>query len=278
MQIKSKVMTLNTVGRVAYLTYDRLSRIPGIRHAFSTRLGGISEGYCAEMNLAFGRGDPQETVLENYRIFCNAAGFDVDSLVASAQDHHTFVRRVSAENRGTGIFRPRDIQSVDGLITNDPQVTLVTYYADCTPLFFVDPVKRAIGLAHGGWRGTAAKIGANVVNKMVSEFRTDPADLICAIGPAISVCCYEVDEPVHSAFTAAFGDTSDILFDKGGGKYMLDLLQANRRVLTDCGVLSQNIVTSDLCTNCHSDILWSHRATGGRRGTMAAFLSLNSQL
>lgn len=267
-------MTLNNPDKAAYLTYDRLARINGIRHAFSTRLGGISTGCCAEMNLSFGRGDSDETVLENYRIFCKSTGFKTESLVASAQDHHTFVRRVGKAERGIGIYRPRDLQSVDALITNEKEVTLVTYYADCTPLFFVDQAKRAIGLAHAGWRGTVGKIGAEVIKKMRSEFGTDPADLVCAIGPAISKCCYEVNEPVAEQFRLAFGSSESVIYEKGGGKYNLDLLQANRLVLLENGVKDENIVVSDLCTKCHSDLLWSHRATGGKRGTMAAFMAL----
>ncbi len=274
MQINSSVMTLNTVKNVPYLTYNSFSRLKGIRHAFSTRLGGASTGEFAEMNLAFGRGDSRETVLENYRIFCNAAGFSTESLTASAQDHHTFVRHVTAENRGVGIYKPRDMQSVDGLITNETGVTLVTYYADCTPLFFADVKRRAIGLAHAGWRGTAGKIGKEVVRRLNDEFGSEPRDLICAIGPAISKCCYEVDEPVVKEFQAAFDSCEDFIFDNGGGKYMLDLLQANRRTLIDCGVPDKNITVCDLCTRCNSELLWSHRATGGRRGTMAAFLAL----
>ncbi len=274
MNFKSQTMTLNQSGRVKYLTYNKLSDIGTIRHAFSTRIGGVSTGNCAEMNLAFGRGDSAETVLENYKIFCNATGFDTNTLVASAQDHNVYVRTVTMQDCGVGIYRPRDIQSVDALITNQKGVTLVTYYADCTPIFFVDTGTNAIGLAHAGWRGTVGKICANVVSKMQSEFGTNSNDLICAIGPAISKCCYEVDKPVADQFKTAFNEHSKIIFDKGDGKYMIDLLQANEQVLLDCGVSDCNIIISDICTKCNSDLLWSHRATNGKRGTMAAFMSL----
>ena len=267
-------MTLHTVKGVSYLTYNRLSRLDFLHHAFSTRLGGVSKGDCAEMNLAFGRGDSKETVLENYRIFCEAAGFSTDSLVASAQDHHTFVRRVTKADRGTGIYKPRDMQSVDGLITDEKGVTLVTYYADCTPLFFADVKNHAVGLAHAGWRGTVGKIGREVIKQLSMNFGTNPEDLVCCIGPAISKCCYEVDRPVADKFYNAFGNCSDIVFEKGGGKFTVDLLQANRQVLLDCGVNDENITVSDICTKCSSELLWSHRATGGKRGTMAAFMCL----
>lgn len=135
MDFKSDTMRLHNRQGAAYLTFDSLSAVPFIRHAFSTRLGGVSTGEFSTMNLSFGRGDADENVLQNYRLFCESAGFDFDSLTASAQDHHTYVRRVTSKEKGIGITRPRDMQSVDALVTDEPGVTLVTYYADCTPLF-----------------------------------------------------------------------------------------------------------------------------------------------
>ena len=166
MNFQSKTMTLNNADTVPYLTYNSLSEIKFINHAFSTRLGGVSEGEFTSMNLAFNRGDNPESVTENYKRICKSAGFDFDSLTASAQDHNTFVRAVTSADRGVGIYKPRDLQSVDALITNEKGVTLVTYYADCTPLFFVDTKNKAIGLAHAGWRGTVGRIGEKVVRKM----------------------------------------------------------------------------------------------------------------
>ena len=275
MKFQSKTMTLHHADTVPYLTYNSLSEILFINHAFSTRLGGVSQGEFTSMNTAFNRGDNPEHVTENYKRFCRSAGFDFDSLVASAQDHHTFVRAVTAADRGVGIYKPRDMESVDALVTNDPAVTLVTYYADCTPLFFVDCKNKAVGLAHAGWRGTVGRIGERVLQKMQACYGTAPTDVRCAVGPAISVCCYEVDEPCASQFSALTDlPTETFVFEKGGGKFMLNLLEANRRILMAAGVPEENITLSDLCTNCNSDLLWSHRATKGRRGTMSAFIAL----
>jgi YfiH family protein len=167
------------------------------------------------------------------------------------------------------------MESVDALITNETGVTLVTYYADCTPLFFVDTKNRAVGLAHAGWRGTAGRIGEKVVKKMTGLYGTAPGDIVAAIGPAISVCCYEVDKPCAENFYALEDlKTDKFIFPKQGGKYMIDLLEANRQILVAAGVKEQNITVSDLCTNCNSELLWSHRATKGRRGTMCALLCL----
>lgn len=268
-------MSLNNADTVPYLTYNSLSEISFINHAFTTRLGGVSKGEFATMNTAFNRGDNPEHVTENYRRFCKSAGFDFNSLVASAQDHHTYVRTVTSADRGIGIYKPRDMESVDALITNEPNVTLVTYYADCTPLFFVDTEKRAIGLAHAGWRSTVGRIGEKVIKKMTARYGTDPKNIKAAVGPAISVCCYEVDEPCAANFLAMTDlPVERFVFSKGGGKYMLDLLEANRQILMSAGMPEENITLSDLCTNCNSELLWSHRATKGHRGTMSAMMCL----
>lgn len=275
MKFSSNVMKLNNVNSVPYLTYNSLSEIDFINHAFSTRLGGVSTDEFTSMNLAFNRGDSPENVTENYKRFCKSAGFDYESLTASSQDHHTFVRAVTKENVGVGIYKPKDIESVDALITNEPGVTLVTYYADCTPLFFVDTKQKAIGLAHAGWRGTVGRIGDNVVKKMQSLYGTDPSDIKAAIGPAISVCCYEVDKLCADNFLALDElDSTKFVFPKGNGKFMIDLLETNRQILVHAGVKNENITVSDVCTNCNSELLWSHRATKGHRGTMSAFMCI----
>ena len=275
MKINSKTMTLNENKGVPYLTYNRLSDIDFIRHAFSTKHGGVSTDEWTSMNFAFSRDDNPENVLENYKIFSDAVGFDYNSLVTSSQDHHTYVRPVTKNECGIGIWREKDIMSVDALITNEPNVTLVTHYADCTPLFFVDTVGKAIGLAHAGWRGTVGKIGEEVIKKMTALYGTNPSNVVVAIGPAISKCCYEVDEDcAENFYNLKDLDNSKFIFPKEDGKYMIDLLETNRQIVMKAGVKEENIVLSDLCTKCNSDLLWSHRATNGHRGTMCAFMCI----
>ena len=260
---------------VGWLTFPSWDALPGVRHAFSTRIGGVSEGPFASMNLNFGRGDPREHVEENFRRFCDAAGFSFDTLAASAQDHHTEIRRMTAADCGVGITRPKDRESVDGLVTNEPGVTLVTYYADCTPLFFFDPVHRAIGLGHAGWRGTAAGMALCMAERMQQEFGTDPRELFAAIGPAIGPCCYEVDEAVRSVFCAGpLPQAASYFTAASNGRYQLDLWRANKGALLAAGLLPEHITTAHLCTRCNHRLLWSHRATGGVRGGLAAFLTL----
>ncbi|MGN0469700.1 MAG: peptidoglycan editing factor PgeF [Acutalibacteraceae bacterium] len=275
MIFKSKNTDLNFVDGVGFLTFPSLSELDFVNHAFSTRTGGVSTGEFKSMNLNFKRGDDPEKVTENYKIFCKAAGFDYNTLVSSSQDHNTFVRSVTKKDCGIGIYREHDIQSVDALITNEPDVTLVTHYADCTPLFFADPVKRVIALAHAGWRGTVAKIGEITVDKMVEEYGSDPTDIIAVIGPAIGFCCYEVDTPVFEQF-ASFTELKPAYFTKtlGHGKYLIDLKEANRRMLLEAGLLSINITISDVCTKCNSGLFYSHRASGGKRGGLVAMMSI----
>lgn len=271
-------MNWNEKSGVAYLTFPAFESFAFIKHAFSTRLGGVSEREFSAMNLNFGRGDDEENVRENFRLFCAAAGFDPETLVASAQDHHTVVRRVDASNRGTGIWKPKDLQSVDGLITDAPDVTLVTYYADCVPLFFVDPVRRAIGLAHAGWRGTVAKIGEVMVKRMTEEFGSEPGDLFAAVGPSIGPCCFEVDAPVADEFFCLEElRPQEFVTEKGGGKFMIDLWEANRRILNRSGIAEGRISVAQLCTKCNPDWLFSHRATGGKRGGLAAMMCLREE-
>lgn len=274
---ESEIMNLNVKADVPFLTYKRLEDIRFINHAFSTRLGGVSTGEFTSMNLAFNRGDNPESVTENYQRLCSAAGFDFNTLVASAQDHNTVVRKVTAEDCGIGITRPRDLQSVDALVTDKPGVTLVTYYADCTPVYFVDTEKRVIALAHAGWRGTVSKICKKVIDTMVNDYGSNPRNIICCVGPAIAQCCYEIDQSCYNEFAKLSElDLEKIMIARGNGKYMANLTETNKQILMLSGVPEENITISDVCTKCNSELLWSHRATNGKRGTMCAFMCINT--
>ena len=279
MVFKSKNTNLNFVDGVGFLTFPSLSRLDFVNHAFSTRIGGVSECEFKSMNLNFKRGDNPERVTENYKIFCKAAGFDYNTLISSSQDHNTNVRFVTKQDCGIGIYREHDIKSVDALITNEPNVTLVTHYADCTPLFFADPERKVIALAHAGWRGTIGKIGEITVDAMCKRYGCDPTDIIAVVGPAIGQCCYEVDTPVYERF-ASLTELKPAYFTKslGHGKYLVDLKETNRRMLLESGLLSINITISDVCTKCNSGLLYSHRASGGKRGGLVAMMSIKNNV
>ncbi len=261
---------------VPYLYFPALEETGCVVNGFSTRLGGVSRGDWATMNFSFTRGDDPEAVRENYRRMAAALGVDVNRMVLSHQTHTTNVRRVTEEDAGKGVVRERDYTDVDGLITNVPGITLVTFYADCVPLYFVDPVRRAIGLSHSGWRGTVNRMGRVTVEAMGKAFGSDPKDIVACIGPSICRDCYEVGPEVAEAFENAFEPAkhSEILEEKPDGKLLLDLWRANAIVMEEAGILPERIHVTDICTHCNPELLYSHRRTGERRGNLCAFLSL----
>lgn len=258
-----------------YLSFSSYEALPYIRHMFTTREGGVSKDIYESLNLSFTRGDDETAVLENYRRVAQALGTSVDHIVTSDQTHTTNVRPVGKEDLGKGITRPRDYKDVDGMITDQPGVLLATFYADCVPLYFVDPVHKAIGLSHSGWRGTVGRMGQATVEAMERSFGSQPKDLLCAIGPSICQDCYEVSRDVAEAFIFAFPTHEKEILQAGAlGKYQLDLWKANEIVLTEAGVLKEHIDLAGLCTCCNSSILFSHRASKGKRGNLGAFLML----
>lgn len=264
---------------VPYLFFKNIENTNKVIHGFSTRLGGVSKEHLSSMNLSFTRGDEKEHVIENYRRITKALNIEFESLVLSYQTHTTNIRVVTKEDRGKGIIKERDYADIDGFITNEPGVTLVTFYADCVPLFFVDPVRNAIGMSHSGWRGTVDKIGKKTIEMMKEHYGSRPEDIVTAIGPSICVDCYEVSEEVIEAFRKSFGNTivQNICYQKENGKYQLDLWQANRYVLLEAGIKEDNISMSNICTCCNSQLLFSHRASKGLRGNLAAFIGLKNE-
>ena len=269
-------MNVKEAGEVTYLTYPAFEKLEGIIHGFSTRLGGVSRGIYSSMNLSFTRGDEEEAVKENYRRIAQAIGFRTDDIVTSDQTHTANVRKVTEADRGKGITVPRDYQDVDGMVTNVPGLVLTTFYEDCVPLYFVDPVKCVIGLSHSGWRGTVAKIGKATVEKMKEEYGCHPEDILAAIGPSICQDCYEVSEDVIEEFKTAFaGEYQERLYyKKKNGKYQLNLWETNRLIFLEAGIPEANISMPGICTCCNPEFLFSHRASHGKRGNLAAFLGL----
>ena len=262
-------------GELEYLVFPKLEETGVVEHLFTTRTGGVSSGIYSTMNLSYSRGDDPECVRENYRRIGEVLGTDPEHMVASKQTHTTNIRLATEADLGNGITGPSAYDDVDGLATDIPGIALVTFYADCVPLYFVDPVKKAIGLAHSGWRGTVAGMGACMVQFMREHFHSDPKDLIAAIGPSICVVCYEVSEEVAEQFREGFPE--EVLQPgKAEGKYQLDLWKANESILLKAGILPEHLTVPDICT-CHNpEYLFSHRASHGQRGNLAAFLMLKN--
>lgn len=270
---QTKALTAHDQNGLVYYTFPALDALPFVRHGFSTRLGGVSRGDCEAMNLSFSRGDDPAAVMENFRRHCAVLDTTPDRVVLSKQTHTVNVRRVTAADAGNGVTKPQCYEDVDGLMTDEPEVMLCTQHADCVPLFFADPVRRVIALSHSGWRGTAGRMGPVTVAAMCREYGCDPKDIVAGIGPSIGPCCFEVDAPVYETF-AAMPEWDAGLATQRGEKYDLDLWELNRRLLLSAGLESKNVTVTDLCTKCHPELFWSHRVTGGKRGSLAAFLMM----
>lgn len=288
---EDKKGALQRKGEVSFITFPALEDINFIRHGFSTREGGVSKDFLGTMNLSYTRGDDPECVDENYKRICDALDILPEQLVLSDQVHDIKVQRVGREDCQGENLRKKKLKGIDGLLTNEPDVVLCTSYADCVPLYFVDTVQKAIGHSHSGWRGTVGKIGAKTIEQMGKEFGTKPEDLVVVIGPSICQDCYEVSKDVYDEFSG-FVDVKKIATVQGmslekvqrmveGGfeakeqeKYQLDLWMANKLILMEAGVPEKQISVSCVCTCCNHEILFSHRASQGKRGNLAGFLAI----
>ncbi len=341
LKIENHILTDGTA--LPLLTFPLLEDSGIVRHGFTMRPGGVSEGIFFALNLSFTRGDDPDHVMENYHRLAGALGVDLERIVCSDQTHTTNVRVVTEADAGKGVVCPKDYTDVDGLITNVPGLTLATFYADCVPLYFVDPVHRAIGLSHSGWRGTVGRMGEKTLEAMAENYSTRPEEVLCAIGPSICQDCYEVSADVAEVFAQEFaGHEAEILKPQEfvgqeaaskspreltgqeavsksprefagheaenlspqkfagqetwninpqghcmipgqeemkagvipGRKYLLDLWRVNEIVLLEAGVLREHLSVTDICTCCNPELLFSHRASHGKRGNLGAFLSL----
>ena len=297
MKFKNSKTARLTEHKTPYVSFPVLEQFPYIKHGFSTRIGGVSEGIYGSLNLGFGRGDTDENVIHNYERISESIGVKSESLVMSDQVHKTNLHKVTKDDLGKGIYRAKDYREIDGLYTDEPGITLVTAYADCVPLYFVDPVHKAIALTHAGWRGTVAKIGPKTVETLTKEYQSKPEELVVVIGPSICQDCYEVSKDVADEFqkvidvahqTEIITPQEDYKMSISCGqrskekveeslkeqKYQLNLWKANRYLLEQVGVLPEHIVISDVCTCCNAELFHSHRASKGQRGSLSAFLAI----
>ena len=269
-------MRIREENGVVVLEFPQLSETGIISQAFSTRIGGVSEGHLGTMNVSFTRGDEEERVQENLKRIGELIGAKREQMVFSKQTHTTNVRLVTAEDAGKGVIKPLGYDDVDGLITDTPGICLVTMYADCVPLYFVDPVHRAIGLSHSGWKGTVNRMGQETVRRMGECFGTRASDVYAAIGPSICQSCYEVTGDVIGQFKQNFDEKhwEELFYQTDAEHYQLNLWRANEIVLNEAGIPSGQIETAEVCTCCNPEILFSHRASHGKRGNLGAFLML----
>ena len=261
-------------GSLPYFSFPHLDEA-GIINGVTTKRGGVSEGYYAFLNMACLK-ESEEIVRENYRRVAEALGFDEKKAVLSYQTHSTGIRLISEEDAGKGPFFARDYTDTDGLLTDLSGYTLVVLSADCPLLLFYDPVNRAVGAAHSGWKGTVNGMACEMVQRMHREFGTNGEDLLVGISPSICRDCYEVSSDVAEQFEARYGyyRFDQLAERKENGKFQLDLWKANEFNLLEAGVDKKNILTTDVCTKCNPDLFYSHRVMGEKRGTFAALIGL----
>lgn len=273
---KDPVIQQNRLGEIEYLTFPLLSETGLVNHLFTTRMGGVSKDIYTSMNLSYSRGDDKGAVDENYNRIAAVFHSSPNQIVCSDQTHTTNVRLVTGNDCGKGVTKQKDYTDIDGLITDEPGIILATFYADCVPLFFIDTEHKAIGLSHSGWRGTVSRMGACTLRAMKEAFGTKPEAVKAAIGPSICQDCYEVSEDVAVQFKELFANCSKEILMPGKEKvkYQLNLWEANRRILIQEGILPENLSVTDICTCCNPHYLFSHRASNGKRGNLAAMMEL----
>ena len=256
---------------VGIYTSPALAKLAGFDHGFTAKSGGVSEGYFTSLNLSFTRPEKRENVMENYRIFCRAADIPFESMVMDNYEHGTTVLRVDRTDAGKGYLRD-PLPPCDGVITNDSAITLITGHADCMAFYFVDPVKRCIGLAHAGWRGALGRIGANVIHMMAREYGSNPADIRASVGPSICPDCFEVGDNVAEEFAGGFPQLPCVL-PREGARSHVELWMIAAYQFAEAGVLPEHISLFDVCT-METPRLYSHRRDKGNTGGMAAYLRI----
>ncbi len=262
---------LHQHGSLQYYTIDAFEQTGLVKHCFTTRHGGVSGNEYASMNLRMNCSDDRNNVLKNYDIICKEIGVNYQNLVCSNQVHDDKIYTAEKKDMGKGIVRPSDIESADGLICREAGVPICTVFADCVPLYFLDPQKRVIALSHSGWKGTVKRIGQKTIQKMHDEYGCQPDDILAAVGPSIGVCHFEVGDEVAEVFDREFGASVVQRYRKS---YHVDLQKAVLMQFDEAGLKREHVTCADICTYCNSDLLFSHRATGGRRGNLAAIMEL----
>ncbi len=250
-------------------------RAAGIKHAFTTRLGGKSLLGEGDLNMALHVADDAKLVRENRQRASEALGIDFCRLIAAEQVHGTNIVCVDAAQAGRGRLDYTDsIAGTDGLLTNSAGLGLMLCYADCVPVIIADPISKVVAVVHAGWRGTVSLIVEQAVNKMVAEFSVRAADCLAVVGPAIGACCYKVDQKVLKMAAENMTNHQAFFYQTAENSWQFDLWQANRQQLLAVGLQADSIVMGNICTACNSRLFFSHRAEAGHTGRFAALVWL----
>ncbi len=274
-------MELNIKDNLKYYTFENFKAYSDFtKHCFSTKFGGVSKGVYESMNLSF-RNDSRENVLKNYEIICNEIGVNYKNSVFSSQIHEDKIHVVKREDVGKGLIRDSDLDGIDALITNEIDLPLITFYADCVAVFMLDPVKKVIGIAHSGWRGTLLEISAKTALAMKENFGSELEDILVGVSPSIGRCCFQVGGEVVEQFENRLEFSKEYIHadtDENNqvieNKFKIDLQNIIKTSLVNVGILEKNIELSNICTMCNSDMFFSHRVMGNERGSLAGIIGL----
>ena len=241
-----------------------------LTHCFTTKLAGRNK----ELNLQLNEVANREEIIENYQKICSTIGVDYKDLVFSNQIHEDTIRHIDSTNRGEGVTKSRIESGCDGMVTDSNDIALITFYADCVPVLFYDPVMNVAAMSHAGWRGTVKKIGVKTVEAMNEAYGCKAKDVIACIAPSIGPCCFEVDELVVEQFKKAFSFWEKLIEPSENDKSKINLWKANSMQLIEVGLKEENVQVSDLCTVCNNNVFYSYRADKGKTGRMGAIMKL----
>ncbi len=270
-------MPIKEKNNIKYFAFNLFERQSFINHCMSTRIGGVSENEFFSMNLGFNRGDEKSNVVKNYELLCDTVGLTMNNIMLPNQVHGidviTVTKDMVVKNLDKKNFYEYDVGMCDGLITKEKNIPLATFTADCVPIFFIDTVKKIIGIAHAGWRGTVNNICQVMVNEFINEFDSNPKDIMAGIAPSINQCCFEVDEDVAYEFINKISWVKKFI-EKKEKKYHINLQLINKENLLKAGILEKNIEVSPYCTVCNSELFFSHRVMGTQRGSQVSFIEI----
>ncbi len=261
--------------QITYFTIPSWTKInSNLCVGFSTRNGGYSRNEFSSMNLALHVDDVSQDVIANRKLLSSALNFTFNAWTCAEQVHYNNIKVVSESERGRGrLDQGNAIPCTDGLVTNVSNILLTSFYADCVPLYFFDPIKKVVGLAHAGWKGTMLKIGEKMIDKMLTVYNSNINDIRVVIGPSIGICCYEVDNNVVEPLLSSIGSVpKEVVKDNGDGHYNINLKKINAIIIEKAGIQSKNIEVSSLCTSCNIDLFYSHRKEKGKTGRMASWI------
>lgn len=273
MIFNSNFMNINIKNNLAYLTFKEIEKYNFINHAYSTRLGGVSKNEFKSLNFGYKTNDNIEFIDKNYDIFCETMNIKKHNLALTSQIHEDKIAIVTTQNM-TKSNNFTQFDQTDGLITNEPNVGLITFHADCAVIYLIDIKQKVIGLAHAGWRGTVKNIAGKLVQNFINFYKSSPENIVAALGPCIQSCCFEVDKSLLKHFYSLNIPETYIHNSSNNNKIKIDLLQVNKELLVKSGLKPENIFKSDVCTMCSHELLFSHRATNGKRGANIAYIIL----